>query len=145
MILQPVDSIAVNVECRHSPPTQGYLAHKKLRPPLGSPQGPGHSPTVFPHGEVVSYERGTPVETRRLWGIGAASPISKTKAQIPQQRVFKLDTYRDETAGVSSTSSTQGICIARTVFDPAKYSCVCGATRPDFTPLRSWAQDSAIS
>ena len=24
---------------------QWYLAHKKLRPPLGSPQGPRHSPT----------------------------------------------------------------------------------------------------
>ena len=25
---------------------QGYLAHKKQPPPLGSPQGPGLSPTV---------------------------------------------------------------------------------------------------
>ena len=41
---------------------QGYLAHKKLRPPLGSPQGPGHSPTVGSWEENVSYERGTPVE-----------------------------------------------------------------------------------
>ena len=24
---------------------QGYLAHKKQPPPLGPPQGPGHSPT----------------------------------------------------------------------------------------------------
>ena len=25
---------------------QGYLVHQKLRPPLGSPQGPRYSPTV---------------------------------------------------------------------------------------------------
>ena len=27
---------------------QGYLVHKELRAPLGSPQGPRHSPSVGP-------------------------------------------------------------------------------------------------
>ena len=40
---------------------EGYLAHKKLRPPLGSPQGPGHSPTVGSWEEGISYEQATPV------------------------------------------------------------------------------------
>ena len=40
---------------------QGYLAHKKLRPPLGLPQGPRHSPTVGSYGGAISYERSTPV------------------------------------------------------------------------------------
>ena len=42
-------------------PVQGYLAQKKLRPPLGSPQGPRQSPTVGSWEDDVSYERGTPV------------------------------------------------------------------------------------
>ena len=40
---------------------QGYLAHKKLRPPLRSPSGPRHSPTVGFYGGALSYERGPPV------------------------------------------------------------------------------------
>jgi hypothetical protein len=40
---------------------QGYLAHKKVRPLPGSPQGPRHSPTAGSYGGAVSHERGTPL------------------------------------------------------------------------------------
>ena len=43
------------------PGIQGYLAHKKLPPPPGLPQGPRHIRTVGSYGEAVSYGRGTPV------------------------------------------------------------------------------------
>ena len=40
---------------------QGYLAHKKLCPPLGPTQGPRRRRSVGSYGGAVSYERGTPV------------------------------------------------------------------------------------
>ena len=43
-------------------PLQGYLAHKKLPPSLGPPQGPRHSPTIESKGVAVSCGRGNPVE-----------------------------------------------------------------------------------
>ena len=39
---------------------QGYLAHKKPRPPLGPPLAPGHRATVGTKEEAVSYEQGLP-------------------------------------------------------------------------------------
>ena len=48
---------------------QGCLAHKKLPPPSGPPQGPRHRPTVEPWEEVVSFERGNP-EAEDLLGRG---------------------------------------------------------------------------
>ena len=51
---------------------KGYLAHEKQPPPLGTPQDPGHRPTIG-WGEIISFERGTPVRTgvgRGVWGVG---------------------------------------------------------------------------
>jgi len=53
-------TIDVQTSCT---PLQGYLAHKKRRPPLGPPQGPRHSPTVGSYVGAVSFERGTLVLT----------------------------------------------------------------------------------
>ena len=44
----------------------GYLAHKKLPTPLGTPYGPRHRATVGSQAAAVSYERGTPVITAPL-------------------------------------------------------------------------------
>ena len=41
---------------------EGYLAHKKLPPPLEPRKGPRHRPTLKSWEEALSYERGTPVE-----------------------------------------------------------------------------------
>ena len=43
-----------------TPAPQGCLAHKKLRPPLGSPYGPMHSPTVGSYGGAGSQTQRTP-------------------------------------------------------------------------------------
>jgi hypothetical protein len=43
--------------------SQGYLAHKKLPPPLGPPYDPRYSRTVGSLEGGVSHERGTPVLT----------------------------------------------------------------------------------
>ena len=40
---------------------RGTSLIRKCPPPLGTPQGPRHRPTVGSYGGAVSYERGTPV------------------------------------------------------------------------------------
>jgi hypothetical protein len=45
---------------------QGYLAHKKPHPALGTLEGPRHSPPVGSYGNAVSYGQGNPVRTRVL-------------------------------------------------------------------------------
>ena len=54
---------------------QVCLAHKKLRAPLGSPQGPRHSPTVGSYAGAVSCERGTPCTERVLKSGGLSNRL----------------------------------------------------------------------
>ena len=44
---------------------QGYLAHI-IDPPIGPPFGPGHNPIVGSWGGAVSYERGPPVDHKKI-------------------------------------------------------------------------------
>ena len=56
---------------------QGYLAHKKQPPPLGSQEGPRHSPTVGSWEGRVSYERSNPVGVRVGVGGGLGQEVGQ--------------------------------------------------------------------
>ena len=61
---------------------QGYLDHKKQRPPLGPPQGPRHQPTVGSLGGAVSCERGTPVPDSARASLGTPALPSEDVIQF---------------------------------------------------------------
>jgi len=63
-------------------PLQGYLAHKKQRPPRTLPYDHAEGPTVALGGGVLSYDRGTPV-----WARGARF------ARRPMPRIVLLLYY----------------------------------------------------
>ena len=67
---------------------QGYIAHKKPRPPSGPPWEPRHGPTVGSYGVAFFSKRGTPV----AWvGIHAPNPHNRCRANMAHMRQSRPD------------------------------------------------------
>ena len=64
---------------------QGYLAHKKLPPPLGPPWETRHGPTVGSYEVTISYKQGTRVQLLVLPGeprqVSRASEFSQVEGR----------------------------------------------------------------